>query len=350
MQALSKQLRGAKQVKRQYSWILQLNRLLGKKEKEKDTRLQILEKTLERHREDLKKEKEDHHKEKEKSQKIRKTIIESREIVTQQRTKLSDELKKHKEALRALQDEVEKLKNSGGSQMESTSVAQPACGELESATTDIPLDNTSSAGAPVGQAVTSLTQTPAVDSFCALKRPSASVSSDLQDEVLAPEETSSDTPAPLLKKSKKASESPQEVEKNRQTAPVKLSEVVPIEESSDDAGNLQQGINKEEHADAEREEFETAGEQVGRANNEMSQVPDLLLLQPLMKCQLALLLMLSGLQNKVGLLPHQIQERARQRAHLRQAGLIASSRAEPVQAIRGRGARGGRTPRGQSPS
>ncbi|PIN10583.1 hypothetical protein CDL12_16826 [Handroanthus impetiginosus] len=47
------------------------------KENEKDTRIQILERTLEKHRDDLKKEKEDHHKEKERSQKIRKTIIES---------------------------------------------------------------------------------------------------------------------------------------------------------------------------------------------------------------------------------------------------------------------------------
>ncbi|KAL0328685.1 UNVERIFIED_CONTAM: Nuclear-pore anchor [Sesamum calycinum] len=359
MQALSKQLEEARQVKRN-TVDPAGEQALREKEKEKDTRIQILEKTLERHREDLKKEKEDHHKEKEKSQKIRKTIIESREIVTQQKTKLSDELKKHKEALRVLQDEVEKLKNSGGSQTESTSVgqdfsstllddfasayyqavenfeqvAQPACGELDSATTDTPpLDNTSSAGAPVGQAVTSLTQTPAVlaanipptraneekerrlalakanikmgrklvrpnitkpkepqgdvemseadesniglssqntesqgnvtgaATASARKRPSASVSSDLQDEMLAPEETSSDTPAPLLKKSK-ASESPQEGGEEPSAAPVKLSEVVPIEESSGDAGNVQQGINKEEHADAEKEEFEIAGEQV----------------------------------------------------------------------------------------
>ncbi|KAL0321008.1 UNVERIFIED_CONTAM: Nuclear-pore anchor [Sesamum radiatum] len=358
MQALSKQLEEARQVKRN-TVDPAGEQALREKEKEKDTRIQILEKTLERHREDLKKEKEDHHKEKEKSQKIRKTIIESREIVTQQKTKLSDELKKHKEALKALQDEVEKLKNSGGSQTESTSVgqdfsstlledfasayyqavenfeqvAQPACGELDSATIDTPLDNTSSAGAPVGQAVASLTQTPAVSAAnipptrtneekerrlalakanikmgrklvrpsitkpkepqgdvemseadesniglssqntesqgnvtgpataSARKRPSASVSSDLQDEMLAPEETSSDTPAPLLKKSK-ASESPQEGSEEPSAAPVKLSEVVPIEESSDDAGNLQQGINKEEHADAEKEDFETAGEQL----------------------------------------------------------------------------------------
>ncbi|KAL0310827.1 UNVERIFIED_CONTAM: Nuclear-pore anchor [Sesamum angustifolium] len=358
MQVLSKQLEEARQVKRN-TVDPAGEQALREKEKEKDTRIQILEKTLERHREDLKKEKEDHHKEKEKSQKIRKTIIESREIVTQQKTKLSDELKKHKEALRVLQDEVEKLKNSGGSQMESTSVgqdfsstllddfasayyqavenfeqvAQPACGELDSATTDTPLDNTSSAGAPVGQAVTSLTQTPAVlaanipptraneekerrlalakanikmgrklvrpnitkpkepqgdvemseadesniglssqntesqgnvtdaPTASARKRPSASVSSDLQDEMLAPEETSSDTPAPLLKKSK-ASESPQEGGEEPSAAPVKLSEVVLIEELSGDAGNVQQGINKEEHADAEKEEFETAGEQV----------------------------------------------------------------------------------------
>ncbi|KAI3466289.1 hypothetical protein Pfo_022951 [Paulownia fortunei] len=358
MQALSKQLEDARQVKKNTGDSAG-EQALREKEKEKDTRIQILERTLERHREDLKKEREDHHKEKEKSQKIRKTIVESREIVTQQKTKLSDELRKHKQALRALQDEVDKLKNSGGSHSESTSVvqhfsstlledfasayfqavenfeqaAQPACGDVDSATSDAPpLDNTSSVGTLIGQAVTS-TQTPALPAVnvpltrtneekerrlalakanvkmgrklvrpnimkpkepqgdvdmleadesntglsshnaesqgnvtvlttaLVRKRPSASSSSDLQEEMLAPEETSSDVPAPLLKKSK-ASESLQEGGEEPSAAPMKLSEVVATEESSDDVGNLQQGINKEELIDAERDEFETAGEQV----------------------------------------------------------------------------------------
>ncbi|KAK6133125.1 hypothetical protein DH2020_033164 [Rehmannia glutinosa] len=327
------------------------------KGKEKDTRIQILERTLERHREDLKKEKEDRQKEKEKSQKIRKTIVESREILNQQQTKLSDELKKHKQALRTLQDEVDKLK---GSLPESTSVvqhfsntiledfasayfqavenfdqvAQPACGDIVSAISDAPpLDNTSSAGALIGQPVTLSTQTPAppaaniplartneekerrlalakanvkmgrklvrpnitkpkepqgdVDMSEAdesntglpsqntesqgnvtfgRKRASASSSSDLQEEMLAPEDTSPDVPAPLLKKSK-ASESQQEGVEEPSADPMKLPEVVAIEESSDDVGNLQQGVNKEESVDVEREEaekdeFENAGEQM----------------------------------------------------------------------------------------
>lgn len=359
IQALSKQLEEARQVKRN-TGDSAVEQTLREKEKEKDTRIQILERTLERHREDLKKEREDHHKEKEKSQKIRKTIIESREIVTQQKTKLSDELKKHKQALRALQDEVEKLKNSGSSQSESTSmvqhfsgtlledfasayfqavenfeqVAQPACGDVDSATSDTPsVDNTSSVGVPIGHAATSSTQTPALpaanvpltrtseekDRRLALtkanvkmgrklvrpniikpkepqgdvempeadesntgllshntenqgnatlpttafarKRPSASFSSDLPEEMLAPEETSSDVPAPLLKRSK-ASESLQDGGEELSAAPMKLSEVVAVEESSDDMGNLQQSINKEEPVDTERDEFETAGEQM----------------------------------------------------------------------------------------
>ncbi|KAL3820879.1 hypothetical protein ACJIZ3_006784 [Penstemon smallii] len=195
MQSLSKQLEDAKQVKRSVVDSAG-EQALREKEKEKDTRIQILEKTLERHREDLKKEKddlkkekEDHHKEKERSEIMRKTIIETRDTVTQQKKRITAELNKHKQALKVLQDEVEKLKNSLGSQSESTpmvqhiattvlddiaaayfqtvkkfeQVTQPAFSELDSATSADapapPLDNTLSTGAIVGQTATSSNQT-----------------------------------------------------------------------------------------------------------------------------------------------------------------------------------------------
>ncbi|KAK4484958.1 hypothetical protein RD792_007563 [Penstemon davidsonii] len=188
MQSLSKQLEDAKQVKRSVVDSAG-EQALREKEKEKDTRIQILEKTLERHREDLRKEKEDHHKEKERSEMMRKTIIETRDTVYQQKKRITTELNKHKQALKVLQDEVEKLKNSLGSRSESTpmvqhiattvlddvaaayfqavkkfeQVTQPAFSELDSATSADapapPLDNTSTTGAIVGQTATSSNQT-----------------------------------------------------------------------------------------------------------------------------------------------------------------------------------------------
>ncbi|KAG8365302.1 hypothetical protein BUALT_Bualt18G0090400 [Buddleja alternifolia] len=164
IQSLSKQLDEAKQAKRNVVDPA-AEQVFKEKEKEKDARIQILEKTLERLRDELKKEKE-------KTKNDRKTIVEHREFVAQQHTKVSDELKKHKQALKALQDDVEKL--GGSSQSESIAnnlledfasayfqavenfeqVAQPARGDLDPATSsDAPksLDNTSSAGVSVGQ-------------------------------------------------------------------------------------------------------------------------------------------------------------------------------------------------------
>lgn len=332
IQALSRQLEEAKQVKRNTADSSGEQTL-----KEKDTRIQILEKTLERYREDLrkeredlKKEKEDHQKEKERNFKIRKTIVDSKEIVTQEKKKLSDELEKHKQALQALQDEVEKLKTQSeippAVQELSTTllddyasayfqavdnfeqVAQPACGDPDSATTDT-LDNTT------GQSATSSTQaaTPATNvpstrvneekerraafakanlkmgrklvrpnitkpkepqgdadmseadgsnttenqgnivvpiTAIVRKRSLASLSSDIQEETLAPEEPSVDVPSAPLPKKSKASETTQEGNEEQSGAPVKLLEV---EESSDD-------VAKEEGLDTEREEFETGGE------------------------------------------------------------------------------------------
>ncbi|KAL8046100.1 hypothetical protein ABFX02_08G156700 [Erythranthe guttata] len=366
VQALSKQLEEAKQKRNTVDSASE--QALREKEKEKDTRIQILERTLERHREDLKKEKEDlkkekedHHKEKEKSHKIRKTIIESRENVLLREAKFSDELKKHQQALAVVEEDVVKLRNSLGVQSEGTSaiqqfsstlledfasayfqavenfdqVVKPVCGDLDSsATADASsLDNTSSAGAgqasgpPAANAPLTRT-TEANDRRLALakanikmgrklvrpsiakpkepqggdvdmseadesntvqggnatavpsaatvpssnttesqggnatvvpttatltrKRPSASSSSDLPEETLAPEETGSDLP---LKKLKASEETPvQEGGEDLSAVPSKISEVVNIEELSSDS--------KEEPVDLEKAESEAAEEQV----------------------------------------------------------------------------------------
>ncbi|KZV32903.1 nuclear-pore anchor [Dorcoceras hygrometricum] len=190
IQAQAKQLEDAKQAKRNIGDSAG-EQALKEKEKEKDARIQILERTVERFREELRKEKEDRLQEKERSKKIRKTILDSREIVTQQKIKLTDELRNHQEAVKALQDEIEKLKGSGENRSESTSVVQqlsstvlddtsssyfqaienfeqvvqPACDELESSSTkDAPvpsLDNISVVGAPMSQSIPSASQIPA---------------------------------------------------------------------------------------------------------------------------------------------------------------------------------------------
>ncbi|KAL1566884.1 nuclear-pore anchor-like isoform X1 [Salvia divinorum] len=182
-QVLSKQLEEAKLVKRTTVDSGGEHML---REKEKDTRIQILERTLEKQRDELKKEKEDHLKEKEKFQNIRKIISDSRGNVNQEKARLSDDLTKHKLALKALQDEVEKIKNHGSIQSESASgvqhfstnilddfasayfhavdnfeqLAQPACTGPDSTMTDAaPLDNATSVAVPTAQAVPSF-QTP----------------------------------------------------------------------------------------------------------------------------------------------------------------------------------------------
>ncbi|XP_042066040.1 nuclear-pore anchor-like isoform X2 [Salvia splendens] len=331
-QALSKQLEEAKLVKR--------NTVdSGEQQKEKDTRIQILERTVERQRDDLRKEKEDHHKEKQKFLKIRKTIIESHENVTQEKRRITDDLTKHKQALKALQDEVEKIKNPGSSQSESASsnilddfasayflavdnfeqLAQPAFSVPDSTTTDAPpLDNATSVAVPTGQAVPSFqTPEPPAASVPAAraeekeKRPAltkanlkmgrklvrpnitkprepqgdvemtegdesntglpshstetqgtvsapatASARKRMQDEMLNTEETTSDVPAPLHKKSK-APDSLQVGGDELAAAPTKLPEAVITEESSDDMGNLQQ--IKEEVV--EKDELDTVEDQ-----------------------------------------------------------------------------------------
>lgn len=183
VQALSKQLEEAKQG---FSKQLEEAKLVkrttvdtGGELNVKDARIQSLEKAVEKHRDEIKKEKEDHLKDKQKFHKMRKTIVDSHANVSQEKKNLSDELQKHKLALKALQDEVEKLKYPGSSQSESTAfssnilddfasayfqavdnfeqLVQPLSTDPDPTMTDAPtpFDNASSVAAPTGQAVPS---------------------------------------------------------------------------------------------------------------------------------------------------------------------------------------------------
>ncbi|KAL3498454.1 hypothetical protein ACH5RR_041186 [Cinchona calisaya] len=114
-QALSKQLEDVKQGKRSGGDAAGEQAM-----KEKDTRIQILEKTLERLRDELRKEKDEHKMEKTKRLKTQRTISDSYETVSQHRAKLSDELEKHKQALKVLTDEIQMLKQGKGNQSEGT--------------------------------------------------------------------------------------------------------------------------------------------------------------------------------------------------------------------------------------
>ncbi|MED6204378.1 hypothetical protein PIB30_008504 [Stylosanthes scabra] len=80
---------------------------------EKDTRIQMLEKTIERYREELKKEREENRVEKGRRFKTEKAIKDSYNNVEQEKSKFINELERHKEALKRLSEEVEKIKDVG---------------------------------------------------------------------------------------------------------------------------------------------------------------------------------------------------------------------------------------------
>ncbi|CAL5321269.1 unnamed protein product [Camellia sinensis] len=128
-QVLSKQLEDYKQGRRGVGDAL-AEHAMKEKEKEKDTRIQILEKTVERQREELKKEKDDHKTEKAKRLKTERTIMDSIKSVNQERNKLVDGLEKHKQALKRLSEEFEKLKHAKTSLPEGTTVVQILSGTL----------------------------------------------------------------------------------------------------------------------------------------------------------------------------------------------------------------------------
>ncbi|PSR92585.1 Nuclear-pore anchor like [Actinidia chinensis var. chinensis] len=191
-QSLSKQLEDYKQGLRGIGDAVG-EHAMKEKEKEKDTRIQILEKTVERQREELKKEKDDHKTEKAKRLKTEKTIMDSIKSVNQEKNKLVEGLDKHKQSLKRLSAEVEKLKHAKSSLPEGTSVVQNLSGTLlddlsasylravecfervahlvstelgDPSLTDIsPVVDASSAGAAIGQAVPSQgpSTLPAVD-------------------------------------------------------------------------------------------------------------------------------------------------------------------------------------------
>ncbi|KAI8550055.1 hypothetical protein RHMOL_Rhmol06G0074600 [Rhododendron molle] len=120
-QALSKQLEDYRQGAWRGVGDAAGEHALKEKEKEKDTRIQILEKTVERQREELKTERA-------KRMKTEKAIYDTGKSVSQEKTKLVDELDKHKQSLRRLSDEVEKLKHAKSSLPEGTSAVQSLSG------------------------------------------------------------------------------------------------------------------------------------------------------------------------------------------------------------------------------
>ncbi|XP_022969371.1 nuclear-pore anchor isoform X2 [Cucurbita maxima] len=94
---------------------------------EKDTKIQILEKHLERLREELKREKEDSRTEKSRRLKIEKAIKDSYTIVEQEKSKILNDLEKHKGNLKQASDELEKLRQSK-SNLSEDALPQPLSG------------------------------------------------------------------------------------------------------------------------------------------------------------------------------------------------------------------------------
>ncbi|RYR53574.1 hypothetical protein Ahy_A06g028755 [Arachis hypogaea] len=109
VQQLSKQLDEIKQGKRLTTDTTGDHAM----KEEKDTRIQILEKTVERQRDELKKEREENRMEKNRRIKTEKAIKDSYSNIEQEKAKFINELERHKEALKRLSEEVEKVKDVG---------------------------------------------------------------------------------------------------------------------------------------------------------------------------------------------------------------------------------------------
>ncbi|KAL8134769.1 nuclear-pore anchor isoform X1 [Apium graveolens] len=127
-QSLSKQLEDFKQGKRNVADALG-EQTMREKEKEKDTRIQMLEKTVEKLRDDLRKQKDEYKMEKSQRIKTQNTIRELCHPINQEKKKLEEELTKHKHALRIVSEKVQTL-NHGGSQPEGTPAVQVFSGNL----------------------------------------------------------------------------------------------------------------------------------------------------------------------------------------------------------------------------
>ncbi|CAK7326022.1 unnamed protein product [Dovyalis caffra] len=127
-QALTKQIEDFKRGKRLLGNVT--GEQVLKEKEEKEHRIQILEKTVERQREELKREKEDIRSEKAKRQSTEKTVLDSYKNVEQTKTMLKDKLEVHKQALKRVSDELEKLKHAEGDLPEGTSVVQLLSGTI----------------------------------------------------------------------------------------------------------------------------------------------------------------------------------------------------------------------------
>ncbi|PQQ16945.1 nuclear-pore anchor isoform X2 [Prunus yedoensis var. nudiflora] len=125
-QALSRQLEEVKQGKRSSG---DTSGEQAMKE-EKDKKIQTLEKLMERQRDDMKKEKEENRIEKARRIRTEKAVKDSYTNVEQDKTKFMNELEKHKQAVRQLSDELEKLKHAKDSFPEGTSVVQLLSGSI----------------------------------------------------------------------------------------------------------------------------------------------------------------------------------------------------------------------------
>uniref|UniRef100_A0A2P2MGP2 Uncharacterized protein MANES_16G052800 n=1 Tax=Rhizophora mucronata TaxID=61149 RepID=A0A2P2MGP2_RHIMU len=125
-QDLSKQIEELKQGKRSTGNVM--GEQVIKEKEEKEHRIQILEKTVERQREALRKEKEDHRTEKAKRQNTEKAILDSVKNVDQVKTDFANKLETHKQALTRLADELEKLKHAKSILPEGTQVLQSLSG------------------------------------------------------------------------------------------------------------------------------------------------------------------------------------------------------------------------------
>ncbi|XP_017641194.1 nuclear-pore anchor isoform X1 [Gossypium arboreum] len=101
-----------------------------KEKEEKDTRIQILEKTVERQREELKKEKDEHQNEKAKRIKCERTIMEAVRKTEKGKTTVLGELEKYQLSVKRISEELEKLKHAEGNLPQGTSVVHLLSGTI----------------------------------------------------------------------------------------------------------------------------------------------------------------------------------------------------------------------------
>ncbi|XVF77755.1 hypothetical protein PTKIN_Ptkin14bG0072200 [Pterospermum kingtungense] len=127
-QALSKLVEELKQGRRPGS--ATTGDQVMKEKEEKDTRIQILEKTVERQREELKKEKDEHQNEKAKRMKCERTIMEAVRKAEKGKATVLGELEKYQQGLKRISEELHKLKHAEGNLPEGTSVVQLLSGSI----------------------------------------------------------------------------------------------------------------------------------------------------------------------------------------------------------------------------